>query len=157
MSRLNKDAREILCKMVAEKAEAKRKQLTDELAAIYDELSESYEERVNAASKDIEMMIPTISIGIDRILQKHRLGWKTERYSDKPKTFDDIFRDGKLRNDLTKCFSDLEDEPNRMKFAKQQLERLDAAVAKAKQEILLRAALGASYEDAVKIVNGFEF
>ena len=42
MARLNNDAREILCRMVNEKAEAKRKQLTDELKKLDDKPSESY-------------------------------------------------------------------------------------------------------------------
>ena len=41
MARLNNDAREILCKMVDEKAEAKRKQLKDKLTELDDESSES--------------------------------------------------------------------------------------------------------------------
>ena len=74
MARLNKDAREILCKMVTEKAEAKRKQLTNKLTSIDNERSKSYEDSVKSARHEIELMIPTFSIGIDRILQKHKLG-----------------------------------------------------------------------------------
>lgn len=157
MARLNNDARGILCGMVDEKAGNTRKKLTETLTIIDDERSESYEERVKAARKDIELMIPTIKIGIDRILQKHKLGWKTNRYSDDPHTFEDIFDDGELRKDLTEYFSNLESEPKRRKLVKQQLEQLDAAVAKAKQEILLRAALGMKYDEVVAIVNGFKF
>lgn len=157
MARLNSDAREILCDMVTERAEAKRKQLTQRLTSLEDEIDASYNERVEAARKDIELMIPTIRIGIDRILKKHKLGWKTCRYGDSNHTFEDIFDDGELRKDLTDYFSNLEGEPNRRKLVKQQLEQLDAAVAKAKQEILLRAALGMKYDEVVAIVNGFQF
>ena len=157
MARLNNDAREILCNMVTDKAAAKRKQLTDRLTALDDERSESYEERVKKARHDIELMIPTIRIGIDRILQKHKLGWKTCRYGDGEHTFEDIFDDGELRKDLTDYFSNLDGEPNRRKLVKQQLEQLDAAVAKAKKEILLRAALGMKYDEVVGIINGFQF
>lgn len=157
MARLNNDAREILCNMVTDKAAAKREQLVQRLNDLDDERSESYEERVKRARHDIELMIPTIEIGIDRILQKHKLGWKTCRYSDEPHTFEDIFDDGELRKDLTDYFSNLEGEPNRRKLVKQQLEQLDAAVAKAKQEILLRAALGMKYDEVVGVINGFQF
>ena len=156
MARLNNDAREILCRMVNEKAEAKRKQLTDELKKLDDKRSESYEERVKAARKEIELMIPTIKIGIDRILHKNKLGWK-KYYSDKDYTFEDIFDDGELSKDLTSYFSNLESEPNRRKLVNLQLEQLDEAVAKAKREILLRAALGMKYDDVVAVVNGFKF
>ena len=157
MAKLNNDAREILCDMVTEKAAAKRKQLVMRLTDLDNERSESYEERVKAARKDIELMIPTIKIGIDRILQKHKLGWKIDSYTDNPCTFDDIFNDGELRDNLTRYFSNLESEPNRRKLVKQQLDQLDAAVAKAKQEILLRAALGMKYDEVVAIVNSFQF
>ena len=155
MARLNNDAREILCRMVDEKAEAKRKQLKDKLTKLDDESSESYKERVNAARKEIELMIPTIKIGIDRILQKNKLGWK--KCYDKDHTFEDIFDDGELSDDLTSYFSNLESESNRRKLVNQQLEQLDEAVAKAKREILLRAALGMKYDEVVAVVNGFKF
>ena len=156
MARLNNDAREILCRMVNEKAEAKRKQLTDELKKLDDKRSESYEERVKAARKEIELMIPTIKIGIDRILRKNKLGWK-KYYSNKDYTFEDIFDDGELSKDLTSYFSNLESEPNSRKLVNLQLEQLDKAVAKAKREILLRAALGMKYDEVVTVVNGFKF
>ena len=157
MARLNNDAREILCRMVNDKAEAKRKQLTDELKKLDDKCSESYEERVKAARKEIELMIPTIKIGIERILQKNKLGWKKYCYGNKDYTFEDIFDDGELRKDLTRYFSNLESEPNRRKLVNLQLEQLDEAVAKAKREILLRAALGMKYDEVVAVVNGFKF
>ena len=156
MARLNNDAREILCGMVNEKADAKRKQLTDELTKLDDKRSESYEERVKAARKEIELMIPTIKIGIDRILQKNKLGWK-KYYSNKDYTFEDIFDDGELSKDLTRYFSNLESESNRRKLVNQQLKQLDKAVAKARREILLRAALGMKYDEVVAVVNGFKF
>ena len=156
MARLNNDAREILCGMVNEKAEAKRKQLTDELTKLDDKRSESYKERVKAARKEIELMIPTIKIGIDRILQKNKLGWK-KYYNNKDYTFEDIFDDGELSKDLTSYFSNLESEPNRRKLVNLRLKQLDEAVAKAKREILLRAALGMKYDDVVAVVNGFKF
>ena len=156
MARLNNDAREILCRMVNDKAEAKRKQLTDELTKLDGERSESYEERVKAARKEIELMIPTIKIGIDRILKKNKLGWK-KYYSDEYYTFEDIFNDGELSKDLTRYFSNLESESNRRKLVNLQLKQLDEAVAKAKREILLRAALGMKYDEVVAVVNGFKF
>ena len=155
MARLNNDAREILCRMVDEKAEAKRKQLNDKLTELDGERSESYNERVNAARKEIELMIPTIKIGIDRILQKNKLGWK--KFCGKEYTFEDIFDDGELISDLTRCFSNSEREPNRRKLVNLQLEQLDEAVAKAKREIILRAALGMKYDEVVAVVNGFKF
>ena len=156
MARLNNDAREILCRMVNEKAEAKRKQLTDELTKLDGERSESYEERVKAARKEIELMIPTIKIGIDRILQKNKLGWK-KYCSNKDYTFEYIFDDGELSKDLTSYFSNLESESNRRKLVNLQLEQLDEAVAKAKREILLRASFGMKYDEVVAVVNGFKF
>ena len=156
MARLNNDAWEILCRMVNDKAEAKRKRLTDELAKLDDKSSKSYEERVKAARREIELMIPTIKIRIDRILHKNKLGWK-KYYSDRDYTFEDIFEDGELKKDLTSYFSNMESESNRRKLVNLQLEQLDEAVAKAKREILLRAALGMKYDEVVAVVNGFKF
>ena len=62
-----------------------------------------------------------------------------------------------MSKDLTSYFSNLESEPNRRKLVNLQLEQLDEAVAKAKREILLRAALGMKYDEVVAVVNGFKF
>lgn len=159
MARLNNDARGILCDMVDQKAEDTRKKLAETLTIINREIDASYKERVKAARKEIELMIPTINTGIDRILKKHKLEWKTNMYNDSVYTFENIFMNGNLKNDiyLYDYFSDEEKKPNRKLLVEAQLKDLDARVAKAKQEILLRAALGMKYNEVVAIVNGFMF
>jgi len=157
MARLNNDAREILCNMVTEKAGAKRKKLVETIDAIDNETKASYDERVKEARKEIEAILPAFKSGIDRILSKHKLGWKSCRYGDERYTFDDVFSDGDLRADLHNYFSDGERKSNRRLLAETQLKDLDARIAKAKQEILLRAALGMKYDEVVSIINSFQF
>lgn len=157
MARLNNDAREILCNMVTEKAEAKRKKLTEDLIAVDEECYADYKARLASAREELEYLVASINHEIDRIFRKHKLEWKVCRYNDDRHTFEDIFSDGKLKRDIDDYIGNAAKIPNRRLLVETQLKDLDARVAKAKQEILLRAALGMKYDEVVAIVNGFQF
>ena len=156
MARLNNDAREILCNMVTEKAEAKRKKLTEDLAAIDNKNDADYKARIAYAQEELECLVASINHEIDRIFRKHKLTWGT-RYGNRKHTFEDIFDDGKLKINLCDFIANDARLPNRRSLVETQLQDLDARVAKAKQEILLRAALGMKYDEVVSIINGFQF
>lgn len=157
MARLNNDAREILCNMVTEKAEAKRKKLTEDLTAVDEECYADYKARLASAREELEYLVASINHEIDRIFRKHKLEWKVCRYNDDRHTFEDIFSDGKLKRDIDDYIGNAAKIPNRRLLVETQLKDLDAAVAKAKREILLRAALGMKYDEVVGIINGFQF
>lgn len=157
MARLNNDAREILCNMVAEKAEAKRKQLTEDLTAVDEECDADYKARLASARGELECLVATINHEVDRIFRKHKLEWKACRYNGDKYTFEEIFSYGKLKRDIDDYIGNAAKIPNRRLLVETQLKDLDARVAKAKQEILLRAALGMKYDEVVAIVNGFQF
>lgn len=157
MARLNNDAREILCNMVTEKAEAKRKKLTEDLTAVDEECYADYKARLASAREELEYLVASINHEIDRIFRKHKLEWKVCRYNDDRHTFEDIFSDGKLKRDIDDYIGNAAKIPNRRLLVETQLKDLDARVAKAKQEILLRAALGMKYDEVVGIINGFQF
>jgi len=157
MAKLNSDARDILCNMVAEKAEAKRKRLTEDLTVVDNECYADYEARLASAREELECLVATINHEIDRIFRKHKLEWKACRYNDDKHTFEDMLTDGKLKRDIDDYIGDAAKIPNRRLLVETQLKDLDARVAKAKQEILLRAALGMKYDEVVAIVNGFQF
>lgn len=157
MAKLNSDARDILCNMVAEKAEAKRKKLTEDLTAVDEECYADYKARLASAREELERLVATINHEVDRIFRKHKLEWKATRYDDSRYTFDRILSDGKLKRDIDDYIGNAAKIPNRRLLVEMQLEDLDARVARAKREILLRAALGMKYDEAVGIINGFQF
>lgn len=156
---LNNDEREILYNMVTEKAEAKRKKLTEDLTAVDNECYADYKARLASARDELERLVVSINREINRIFRKHRLKWKECEYSGDTATFEDIFSYGKLKQDedIEYYIGNAAKIPNRRFLVEMQLEELDARVAKAKQEILLRAALGTKYDEVVGIINGFQF
>lgn len=160
MAKLNNDARNALCNMVQDKAEQPRRKLTEALSAINAEIEKSYGERLEAARKELNTLLPTIKKGIGNILSKHSLGYKETGYREEGRyTFEDLFRNGELKScgDLRSYVSDDKKKPNRKVLVEAQMKDLDGKVAKAKQEILLRAALGMKYDEMIAIVNGFQF
>lgn len=161
MARLNNDAREILCNMVTERAGEKRSALVSELDKIDASLESDYRKRLAAARVKIDEVIAAARNKIDTILAAHRLQWHGKTYGNGSFTIEDILNDdGTLKSRLDGYIKPVE-EGGASKKRRENLSRdiadLDAKVAKAKQEILLRAALGMKYDEIVAIVNRFQF
>lgn len=161
MARLNNDAREILCNMVTEKAGEKRSALVSELDKIDASLESDYKKRLAAARVKIDEAIHCVCDKIDTILTAHRLQWGRKTYGNGPHTIEDILNDdGTLKSRLEGYIRPAEEvgaSKKRRENLSRDIEDLDAKVAKAKQEILLRAALGMKYDEIVAIVDRFQF
>lgn len=95
------------------------------------------------------------------MLATYGLQWGSKRYRSGAYNIDSII-DGdncKLKSDLDDYIKPIKETvaSKRRDGLKEDINQLDAKVAKAKQEILLRASLGMKYDEVVAIVNGFEF
>ena len=158
MTRLNRDAREILCQMVDERAKDKREALVAQLDGLDASLENDYKKRLCAASKKLEGIIDRAREEVDKILATYGLRWGTMRYGSGVNNINSIIDsyDGKLKSDLDGYIKDTLTSKKR-EGMKRDIDELDAKVAKAKQEIILRTALGMNYDEVVAIVNGFEF
>lgn len=162
MARLNSCAREILCQMVIEKASEKRSTLVTELEKINANIEDDYKRRLAAVRVKIDEAIRYAYNKIDIILTENWLTWGKSRYGSGQKyTINDILRGNELKSvkELAEYIKSVETATTskRMAALKQNIADLDTKVTKAKQEILLRAALGMKYDEVVAIVNGFEF
>lgn len=161
MARLNSDAREILCQMVTERAKEKREALVAELDGIDASLENDYKKRLACASKKLAGVIDRASEEVAKVLVTYGLKWGTKRYGSGVHNIDSIIDsdNGKLKSDLDDYIKPVKETvtPKRRDNLKEDIDQLDAKVAKAKQEILLRASLGMKYDEVVAIVNGFEF
>ena len=158
MARLNRDAREILCQMVDERAKEKREALVAELDKLDESFKNDYKKRLYDASKELEGIINRARKEVDKVLATYGLKWGTMRYGSGVNNINSIIDsyDGKLKSDLDDYIKDTLTSKKR-EGLKRDIDELDAKVAKAKQEIILRAALGMNYDEVVAIVNGFEF
>lgn len=161
MARLNSDAREILCNMVTEKASGKRSALVAELDGIDASLHKEYKKRLANARAEIDRVVHCAQNKINTILGDYRLQWKAKRYGNGFYNIGCIISDnGELTSNLEVYIAPpdpAKEAVKRRENLKQDIEELDAAVAKAKQEILLRAALGMKYDEVVGIINSFQF
>lgn len=157
MARFNNNARDILCNMVTEKASEKRKSITDELEHIQKLEDDDYKKRLEKARKELEQLTTAIDRSIRDIFNRLGLKWKLN-YGRRYHSFEEILNYGKLRSNLDDYIGDNSDRQNtRQRALNEEIETLDKAVSKAKQEILLRASLGMKYDEIVSIINGFQF
>lgn len=159
MARLNSDAREILCQMVAERASEKREALVAELDGLDASLENDYKRRLASASKKLADIIDHASEEVDKVLATYGLQWG-ERYRNGAYNIGSIVGDdGKLKPNPDDYIKPVKETvtSRRRDGLKEDINQLAAKVAKAKQEILLRASLGMKYDEVVAIVNGFEF
>lgn len=161
MARLNSDAREILCNMVTEKAGEKRSALVSELDKIDASLESDYKKRLAAASKKLERVIESTNEQVADVLATYGLQWGRKTYGNGSHNIEDILNDdGTLKSRLDGYIKPVEADgatKRRRENLSKDIADLDAKVAKAKQEILLRAALGMKYDEIVAIVNRFQF
>lgn len=160
MARLNSDAREILCQMVTERASEKREALVAELDGLDASLENDYKKRLACASKKLVGIIDHASEEVDKVLATYGLQWGSKRYGSGAYNIGSIIGDdGKLKPDQDDYIKPIKETvtSKRRDGLKEDINQLDAKVAKAKQEILLRAALGMKYDEVVAIVNSFEF
>ena len=157
MARFNNNARDILCNMVAEKASEKRKVLTDQLEHIRNVANDDYKKRLENARKELEQLSVKIEQTIHDIFRRFGLEYGL-RYGCQKHSFEDMFNNGNLKKNLDEYIIDDSKKHNgKINSLKEDIEALDNAVSKAKQEILLRAALGMKYDEIVAIINRFKF
>lgn len=159
MARLNSDAREILCQMVAERASEKREALVAELDRIDASLENDYKKRLACASKKLAGIIDHASEEVDKVLATYGLQWGKRYRSGVYNIGSVVGDDGKLKPNPGDYIEPIKETvtSKRRDGLKEDINQLAAKVAKAEQEILLRASLGMKYDEVVAIVNGFEF
>ena len=157
MARFNQSARDILCNMVTEKAAEKRKVLTDQLEHTRNVANDDYKKRLEKARKELLELSVKIEQTIHDIFRRFGLEYGL-RYGCQKHSFEDMFNDGNLKKNLDEYIIDDSIKHNaKINSLKEDIEALDKAVSKAKQEILLRASLGMKYDEIVSIINGFQF
>jgi hypothetical protein len=143
--------------MVTEKAAEKRKVLTDQLEHTRNVANDDYKRRLEEARMKLEQLSVKIEQTIHDIFRRFGLEYGL-RYGCRKHSFEDMFDDGNLRRNLDEYIIDDSKKQNtKIDSLKEDIEALDKAVSKKKQEILLRASLGMKYDEIVSIINGFKF
>lgn len=159
MARLNNAMQTILRNMVHEKAHAKRSALCKELSELENKISDDFNDRLSKAKGQIANVIGAASASIDRILKQNNLKYR-ERYSRLKYNIESLIDSyGDIISDLSSCIEtetgDTETD-KRIKEVHEQINMLDDRVSKAQEDIILRAQLGAKYEEVVSMIEKIE-
>lgn len=163
MARITEATRELLYKKILEKSQDKR----DALAGEFEKLSYSLDAEANKmkakAIARIKEEFDNFNTNVAKILMSHGLKWRRQYSYDY--TVADIIGDscGKayIKNDINGTFERIKDSKDpavkRLDNLRADLKELDAKRCKACEDIELRVALGAKFDEVVELINNLQF
>lgn len=163
MARITEATRELLRKKILEKSQDKRDALAGEIQKLSDCLDAEADKMKAKAIARIEEEFDTFNKNVANILKNHGLKWR-RRYSY-DYTVADIIGDscGKayIKDDISGTLEKIKDEKDRavkrLDNLRIDLEELNGKRRKACEDIELRVALGAKFDEVVELINNLQF
>lgn len=163
MARITEATRELLRKKILEKSQDKRDALAGEIQKLSDCLDAEADKMKAKAIARIEEEFDTFNKNVANILKNHGLKWRRQYSCDY--TVADIIGDscGKayIKDDISGTLEKIKDEKDRavkrLDNLRIDLEELDGKRRKACEDIELRVALGAKFDEVVELINNLQF
>ena len=164
MARITEATRELLRKKILEKSHDKRDALAGEIQKLSDCLYAETDKMKAKAIARIEEEFNNFNKNVASILKNHGLKWK-RNYSSYNYSVEDIIGDscGKayIKDSISGMFEGIKDEKDRavkrLDNLRADLEELDGKRQKACEDIELRVALGAKFDEVVELINNLQF
>lgn len=164
MARITEATRELLRKKILEKSQDKRDALAGEIEKLSDCLDVEADKMKAKAIAHIKEEFDTFNENVANILKNHGLKWGKYYYSC-AYTVADIIGDscGKayIKDDIKGMFERVKDDKDRavkrLDNLRIDLKELDAKRCKACEDIELRVALGAKFDEVVELINNLQF
>lgn len=164
MARITEATRELLRKKILEKSQDKRDALAGEIQKLSDCLDAEAEKMKAKAVALIKEEFWNFNKNVQDILKNHGLKWK-RNYSSYDYSVEDIIGDscGNVyikdnAGDMMKGVKDEKDRAvKRLDNLRADLEELDGKRRKACEDIELRVALGAKFDEVVELINNLQF
>ena len=163
MARITEATRELLRKKILEKSQNKRNVLAGEVKVLSDSLDAETNRYKARAINLIEKEFEFFNAKVTRIMENHGLQWR-HQYSY-PDTVEDIIGSscGKayIKDDaggyMERAKDGKDEAVKRLDKARADLEELDGKRRKACEDIELRVALGAKFDEVVELINNLQF
>lgn len=163
MARITEATRELLRKKILEKSQDKRDALAGEIQKLSDCLDAETGKMKAKAIARIKEEFDTFNENVAHILKGYGLKWHRQYSYDY--TVADIIGDscGKayIKDCISGMFEGIKDEKDRavkrLDNLRADLEELDAKRRKACEDIELRVALGAKFDEVVELINNLQF
>lgn len=155
MAKITKQAQEILCQMIDEKAAVKRNELVDAANKINEKKREAFKGDVVLARSEIATVYEGYVNKVESILKRRHLKFSQPYYgiTDLCKNYRYI----RKAEDMYDYFESTDESKSPDNDNKTELALFDEKVEKAKREVVLRATLSGDYNEIMKLVNDINF
>ena len=163
MARITEATRELLRQKILEKSQDKRDALFGEIKKLADCINAESDKIKAKAIDRIKKEFDTFNKNVASILKGYGLKWRFQYSYDY--TVNDIIAESRgkayIKSDAGKMFERINDgkdaAANRLDNLRIDLEELDRKRSKACDDIELRVALGAKFDEVVELINNLQF
>lgn len=155
MAKITKQAQEILCQMIDEKAASKRSELENVADKENEKKREAFRGDVVLARAEIATAYEVYVNNVESILERSHLKFSQPYYG-----ITDLCRNNryiKKAEDIYGYFESTDKSKMLDNGGKTELALFNEKVEKAKREIVLRATLSGDYDEIMKLINDTNF
>ena len=160
MAKITKQAQEVLCEIIEDKAKAKRLELKQACDKARDAREGAFKADLKTARAQLVVAFEEFSKKADAIVKKNHLEYVSRYWGkrnagslvDEQNGIHDI---DKLDDRL--CSADSSSHDKSVAVASAALEEFNEKVQRCKRDIMLRATLSGDYNEVMKFVDGLKF
>ena len=160
MAKITKQAQEVLCEIIEDKAKTKRLELKQACDKARDAKDEAFKTDLKTARAQLVVAFEEFSKKADAIVKKNHLEYKSSYWGkyNAGSLADD--RDGiyDINNlDDRLCSTESSSHGKSVAAADAAMEEFNEKVQRCKRDIMLRATLSGDYDEVMKFVDGLKF
>lgn len=159
MAKITKQAQEVLCEIIEDKAKAKRLELKQACDKARDAREGAFKADLKTARAQLVVAFEEFSKKADAIVKKNHLEY-VSRYWGK-RTAGSLVDDNGIRDidklDDRLCSAESSSHEKSVAVASAAMEEFNEKVQRCKRDIMLRATLSGDYDEVMKFVDGLKF
>ena len=160
MAKITKQAQEVLCEIIEDKAKAKRLELKQACDKARDAKDKEFRTNLKTAQAQLITAFEEFSKKADAIVKKNNLEYVSSRWGKRNAGSlvdgQDGIHDIDMLDDLL-CSAESSSHDKSVAVASAALEEFNEKVQRCKRDIMLRATLSGDYDEVMKFVDGLKF
>lgn len=160
MAKITKQAQEVLCEIIEDKAKAKRLELKQACDKARDAKNKEFKTNLKTARAQLITAFEEFSKKADAIVKKNHLEYGSSRWGKRNAGSlvdgQDGIHDIDMLDDLL-CSAESSSHEKSVAAADAALEEFNNKVQRCKRDIMLRATLSGDYDEVMKFVDGLKF
>ena len=162
MAKITKQAQEVLCEIIEDKAKAKRLELKQACDKARDAKEEAFKTNLKTARAQLVVAFEEFSKKADAIVKKNHLEYGSSCWGKRNACSlvdgqDGIHDIDRLDDRLRLCSAESSSLDKSVAVASAAMEEFNEKVQRCKRDIILRATLSGDYDEVMKFVDGLKF